>query len=371
VKFIIGIAIAYISCEKNKRLNYQERIYVKTQNFGRNVNGNSQQYGGGTGDIFQRISYADVWVDLRGSYFTNSELDLGLSLQFNPKISAHVYTTVNSVYSLSGQGQIPAGAGLPSERWIEVHFDGFDITWESKIGTLKVGDLVYQYGKFNYYFYKRLSMITKESFTRGLSYGIGNEKIRQEITAGVADVGDNVADLHGLTGVNLNENHSLELYYGMRGSSLEEISSGTDFFAGAHYLGSIGDYLSVKADVGYTSIGGTDRGNVISLLLEPSLTFNRFSLDFTGYALFDPDSVNKLADDPLFGIADELMFYVEPGYSFNDKFAVGLPLEFHGADLENKDDNAFWAVPTPFTSILLRIFSGGCGDRLWFRSLMV
>ena len=51
-------------------------------------------------------------VDLRGSYFTNSELDLGLSLQFNPKISAHVYTTVNSVYSLSGQGQIPAGAGL-------------------------------------------------------------------------------------------------------------------------------------------------------------------------------------------------------------------------------------------------------------------
>ena len=43
------------------------------------------------------------------------------------------------------------------------------------------------------------------------------------------------------------------------GSSLEEISSGTDFFAGAHYLGSIGDYLSVKADVGYTSIGGTDR----------------------------------------------------------------------------------------------------------------
>jgi hypothetical protein len=289
---------------------------------------------------------ADVWVDLRGSYFTNSELDLGLSLQFNPKISAHVYTTVNSVYSLSGQGQIPAGAGLPSERWIEVHFDGFDITWESKIGTFKVGDLVYQYGKFNYYFYKRLSMITKESFTRGLSYGLGNEKIRQEITAGVADVGDNVADLHGLTGVNLNENHSLELYYGMRGSSLEEISSGTDFFAGAHYLGSIGDYLSVKADVGYTSIGGTDRGNVLSLLLEPSLTFNRFSLAFTGYALFDPDSVNELADDPLFGIADELMFYVEPGYSFNEKFAAGLPLEYHGADLENKDDNAFWAVPT-------------------------
>ena len=56
--------------------------------------------------------------------------------------------------------------------------------------------------------------------------------------------------------------------------SSEEISSGTDFFAGAHYLGSIGDYLSVKADVAYIN-RGTDQE---TSFFQPSPTFNPFSL---------------------------------------------------------------------------------------------
>lgn len=39
---------------------------------------------------------ADVWADLTGKYYVNSELDLGMSLKFNDKVSAHVYATVNS-----------------------------------------------------------------------------------------------------------------------------------------------------------------------------------------------------------------------------------------------------------------------------------
>ncbi|NLG17374.1 MAG: hypothetical protein GX556_08620 [Fibrobacter sp.] len=288
---------------------------------------------------------ADVWADLRGSYFTNSELDLGMSLKLNEFVSAHVYATMLSAYSLSGQGQVPAGTGLPSERWVTVNFDGFDITFDSRFGTFSAGDLVFQYGKFNYYFYKRLSMITPESFTRGVRYGTSSDRFSQEISAGIADVGDHSADLNGTTGLKFNENNSLGLFYGFRGSASENFTNGTDFFAGAKYLGNAGA-LSIKADIGYNNLSGDVRKNVLTFLLEPSIALNKFTAAFTGYVMYDPDSANDISESPLFKLSDELLFYVEPGYSFNDLFAAGLPLEYHGADLEDRDDNSFWIVPT-------------------------
>ena len=50
-----------------------------------------------------------------------------------------------------------------------------------------------------------------------------------------------------------------------------------------------------------------------------------------------------------------MFFYVEPGYSFTDNFAVGLPLEYHAVDMDDEDDDAFWIVPTfyiyPFENV--------------------
>ena len=289
---------------------------------------------------------ADVWGDLNGNYFANSELDLGMTMKFTEKVSTHLYVTMLSAYAPSGLGSIPAGVGQPSERWVSVNFDGFDLTYESQIGTFSIGDLVYQYGQFNYYFYKRLSMITPESFTRGIKYGISNDWLNQEILIGVTDLDGNSADVQGLTGINFGKEQSLSLYYGLRGSSLERFSEGTNFFAGAEFLGSFNENVTVKADIGYSNLAGVERKNVVSLLLEPTLTIGKFSTAFTGYALFDPDSANELQTAPLFNLPDELLFYIEPAYSFNEVFAAGLPLEFHGADMENKNDNAFWVVPT-------------------------
>lgn len=288
---------------------------------------------------------ADVWADLTGKYYVNSELDLGMGVKFNDKVSAHVYATVNSANNENSVGRIPAGVGLSGDRWVDFKFDGFDITYSSAIGTFSVGDLVYQYGKFNYYFYKRLSMITSEGFTRGLKYSVGNEKITQELTAGISDLGETLADVQGFTNLSLAEKHSVGISYGIQNNSMLSFKTGSTFFAGAEYLGEFCDKLSIKADVGYTSFPGDERKSVVTFLLEPSLSFGKFTTALTAYAMLDPDSVNNL-DEPIFGIGDEFFFYIEPGYSFNDHLAIGLPLEIHGADIENKDDNAFWTVPT-------------------------
>jgi hypothetical protein len=294
---------------------------------------------------------ADAWADMTGTYYANSELDLGLTTTFTDKVSAHVYATINNVYSSTG-GNVPAGPGVPSERWLNMVFDGYDITYASKLGTFTVGDLVYQYGKFNYYFYKRFSMITNENFSRGIKYGNGNDKISTELQVGIADVaGDpTVGDLQGMTKYSIAENHSVSAFYGVRGSSKVAFKTGSDFFAGLEYNGTIGASAKVKFDLGYQSLKASDtasdRANVVTLLLEPSLTIGKFSLAMTGYAMVDPDSANDIAAPIFTKVTDDWFVYAEPGVTFNDYLALGLPVEYHGKDADIDDDDEFWLVPT-------------------------
>ncbi|MDG5815218.1 hypothetical protein QA601_09015 [Chitinispirillales bacterium ANBcel5] len=285
----------------------------------------------------------DVWTDFSGNYFTNSELDLGAEFIFSDNVSANLYVTVNSdAYAPSG-GRIPAGQGDPSERWLQVNIDGFDVTYASPYGTFSVGDLVYQFGTFDYYFYKRRSMITPESFTRGLSYSLDLGSVTQELILGVADVDYNTVDAIGVSSIGINENHSLSLAYGIRGSALEDFS-GFNLFGGAEYNGSFG-MLDIKADIGFTNYGAEDRYNVLTLLVEPYMEMANFYTAFAFYRLFDFDEINS-PESPLFGIEDEMFFYFEPGYAFNDVVAFGLPIEYHWFVLDDDDDNEVWLVPT-------------------------
>ena len=293
---------------------------------------------------------ADAWADLKGSYYTNTELDLGLTVNLSEKVSAHVYATVNNCYSPSGTGWVPAGTGNPSERWLDMKFDGYDITYTSKIGTFTVGDLVYQYGKFNYYAYKRFSMITNENFSRGVKYGIGNDKVATELQVGVADVNSNIGDIQGMTKIGITDNQNATVFYGIRGSSMAEFKTGSEFFAGLEYNGAFGDIAKVKFDFGYRSLAAadtaSDRSSVMTLLLEPSLAFGKFTVAMTGFAMIDPDTVNTISASLCSKVADEWFVYVEPGYTFNDYIGAGLPIEFHGREADVEKDEEFWLVPT-------------------------
>ncbi len=294
---------------------------------------------------------ADGWADFTGKYYTNTELDLGLTVKFSDAVSAHVYATANGVYSASAVGNVPAGYGKAAERWLTMNFDGFDITYESPLGTFAVGDIVYQYGKFNYYFYKRFSMITKESFSRGIKYSVGTDKFTQDLQIGIADIDDFTTDVNGASTINISESQNVGVFYGIRGSSQLNFKEGQSFFAGLEYKGSFGDVLSLKLDVGYNSLAGKERTNLTTILVEPSLAFGNFTVAATAFfGLDDVDSVNvsssvfSVNDNITFN--DEMFFYVEPGYTFNDNFGIGLPLEYHDPNIDVEKDGAFWVVPT-------------------------
>ena len=298
---------------------------------------------------------ADGWADFTGKYFTNTELDLGLTAKFSDAVSAHVYVTANGIYSTmtdesgflrtSGAGSIPAGYGVPDERWLTMNFDGFDITYTSPFGTFAVGDIVYQYGKFNYYIYKRKSMITTESFSRGFKYSVGSDKFTQDLQIGIADIDMYTADVNGASTINISESQSVGIFYGVRGSSQLKFKEGSTIFAGLEYNGSFVDAFSLKLDVGYNSIAGEERTNLTTILIEPSLSLGSFTVAATAFIGLDGvDSVNVTADH--LGIGDEMFFYVEPGYSFNDYLGIGLPLEYHNPNIDIEKDGSFWVVPT-------------------------
>ena len=297
---------------------------------------------------------ADVWSDLTGMYYANQELDIGMSLKFTDNVSANVYATALG-------GAVPAGLTAAESRWVSFDFDGFDITFDTDIGSFSVGDLVYQFGGFNYYLYKRLSMITPESFTRGLSYSYTSGLFTGQLLAGIADAeGSNVADVQGVASLTFSESTSLGLYVGMQNDALSEFGDGTSIYAGASYNGAAGEMLSLKLDFGFNSFpGGEERTNVISVLFEPSISVGKFSTALTAFYCNDgEDDLNYSGlyfglagaedeeGDPILAAGDEMFVYVEPGYSISDMLAVGLPLEYHAFNMADEDDNQFWVVPT-------------------------
>lgn len=311
---------------------------------------------------------SDIWSDLKGNFYTNDELDLGTIVSFGDsgKVQAHVYTTVRG-------GVVPAGYGEPADRWVALLFDGVDITFTTPIGSFAVGDLAYQYGKFSYYFYKRQSMITPESFTRGLKWSLERESFSTSILAGAADTPDeilgfhyvvqsdsagdtlevlteealasegNAADLGGSTTIGLGSAGSLSLYYGLRSDMKIGFKESGLVYGGLEYKASFfEEALGVKFDLGVRSLPGAERATLVSLLLEPSLKVGKFSVAATYYQVIDPDETGASL------VGEDMFVYLEPGFSFTDMVAAGLPLELHanGPTSELADNGAFWVVPT-------------------------
>ncbi|MBD3418610.1 MAG: hypothetical protein GF398_00685 [Chitinivibrionales bacterium] len=316
---------------------------------------------------------SDVWTDFEGNFYTNDELDLGLNVAFSEKISADVFVTILTSNAPSGRGSIPAGDGHPAERWVSVAFDGVGINYESDFGTFTVGDLVYQYGGFNYYFYKRLSMITPENFTRGVQYSIGSDAFTQTVLVGVTDMSGSSGDIIGASEFAFSQELGLALYYGVRGEVVGGFGYGSDLFAGTEFNGSFGEAISVKLDIGFQNFATVDdsgmtimdgddpkRFSTIALLLEPGLSLDKLSTALSVYYVVDPDESGHYPG------ADEQFFaYVEPGFAFTDVFALGLPLEVHSGGLAEDlvDTGEFWVVPTgyiyPFEKVEWWIWAGG------------
>ena len=271
---------------------------------------------------------ADVWYDATAKKAYNShDINLTVTGQITENISATIGVT-------SIAGVPPADMISNADRWGTMDFDGAWIDWNTSVEGLSfsIGDLVYTFGAFDYYFYKNKGMITSEIFPRGAQavYDMGTFSVTAIGGAKDDEAGSLIAG--GILGYEPSEALSLNAI--LISTSAD---SNTDLNGGLSALISAGP-ASIKADFAYITQGDSTGMN---LLIEPSAGFGDFSVAASFFMKLTDESISQ-------DITEDMFIYLEPGYSFSDGFAFGLPLEYHDADSDVEKDESIWVVPTAY-----------------------
>jgi len=271
---------------------------------------------------------ADVWYDATSNKGYNSH---DVNVTVTGKITENISATIG-VTSVAGTP--PADLVSNADRWGTMDFDGAWVDWNTSIEGLSfsIGDLVYTFGGFNYYLYKNKGMITSEIFPRGLQavYDMGSFSITAIGGAKDDEAGSLIAG--GIIGFKPSDMISANATI-----ITTSADSNTDINAGLSTVATLGP-ANIKLDFAYITQGDSVGMN---LLIEPSASFGNFSVASTFFMKIKDESIEQ-------DVTDDMFVYVEPGYSFSDNFAFGLPLEYHDTDLDVEKDESIWVVPTVY-----------------------
>jgi hypothetical protein len=190
---------------------------------------------------------------------------------------------------------------------------------------LTAGDFTVTEGGYSYYAYKRTlfySAIMKENYFRGL--GIDFKGV--SLYAGSSDLSNTATSGY------------LAYTYEAEKFSAKPFVYISDDMDGNTFIKS-GLSGSLKASVGY--IKDPDMDASITTKLEALLAFGPVTVAGTAFYAVLGDAPSNI-DTP-----EESFYYVEPGYTVNDKFAVGLPLEVH-TRAKDAEDSDFSVYPTAY-----------------------
>jgi len=280
---------------------------------------------------------ADVTTDFKGGYTAGHELDLTLSVDLLNGVSVDLFTTAIN-------GRVPAaGAAMDgATRWGNMVFDGVTLKLKDKLGkgsTVSLIDLVFQYGGMDaYYFYKRLSIITPETFLRGASFSKTSTNMSYSVLAGAdSEKGAIISGSIKFGGISL-----LASFYEKKLNNAPILSVGVVVenlpLSGKLIIGGIVPVIDGSME---TANSALNLAYSFSLGLGP-----QWSL--AGMVMYTDDAYG--VDNAVFGVNYEnLLIYMEPGIKFSKYVAVGLPVELHkwiATAASTKEGEELWIVPT-------------------------
>ncbi len=287
---------------------------------------------------------ADIVTDFKGNYFAGNEFDLTLGIKFTSNVSVFFYATAYS-------GRVPAAGPEAGSRFPDLAFDGvaLEVTDAlSKGDKVTVNDLAFQFGKLDgYYFYKRLSIITPETFARGIAYSmsVGGGTLSTYLGVDKGTMGAIVAASFELGSISL-----IASYYEQGVSSISTART-------APFL-PVGMVVKGLPLSGKLTIGGVLPVDGGSLEIKNSsfnivYDFNTSlggSLSLAGMLMYSDDSTGLnstvFGSQCLAGINFEnILIYLEPGISLSKKVAFGLPVEYHKMN-DTVGTEQIWIVPT-------------------------
>jgi len=137
------------------------------------------------------------------------------------------------------------------------------------------------------------------------------------------------------------KDHTIE---GLVSFDLNQRSIVRPFWSGFEYLGKIGNIVDIKADLGLSGKAEDDSSDqTITFLFEPKiLIYNQTSLLASVYAQKDDLGMWSSNGKKSF---DDFFIMLQPIQKINDKFSMGLSLEYHDYDRNEDDDESIWLVP--------------------------
>lgn len=314
-----------------------------------------------------------------GSYFNrdfdptnaaNQDIDLSVTANLDENVSVTVFTNTKSNITNSDQASeirhgLPRSTSITSDkdRYTAFNFDGVELRWKPfQDVSFVFGDLTYNAGTFNYYFWRdpsRYAVISRDQSVRGFGVEVGNNKFgdgkfyigaTDDSKAAIAVFGTYALKLLNRPDEHLTITPSVDWVFG------SEVGRGYTYFFGTEL-----DYSKSLDILNYSiyAVYGLHpyKGDAVhSFLVEPSLNYNIFNLGFNYfYAIVNKDDGYKAADQIF--TDDQMLFAIEPSFNITKKFALGVSFEYHDPDAEVSKDEFkflgmnFYLYPTLNTNV--------------------
>ena len=302
---------------------------------------------------FDYASYFDKDFDPTNA--ANQDIDLSVKANLDEKVSVTVYTnTKSNLSNAEGTSEVRHGFARSTaindvdNRYTAFNFDGVELRWTPfQDVSFVFGDLSYNAGAFNYYFWRdtdRYAVISRTETLRGVGVELGNTKFGDgKVYIGATDDSKSSVGIFGSYAIkllNTPDEHltitpSVDWVFG------SQIGRGYGYTFGTEL-----DYSKSLEVMNYSiyAVYGLHpyKGHAVhSFLIEPSMNYGIFNLGFDYfYAIVNKgDDLKKYgAKDQIF-TEDQMLFSVEPSFDITKKFSMGVSFEYHDPDSEVKDDS--------------------------------
>ena len=300
----------------------------------------------------------------------NQDIDLSVTANLDENVSVTVFTNTKSNITNSDRASeirhgLPRSTAITSDkdRYTAFNFDGVELRWKPfQDVSFVFGDLTYNAGTFNYYFWRdpsRYAVISRDQSVRGFGVEVGNNKFgdgkfyigaTDDSKAAIAVFGTYALKLLNRPDEHLTITPSVDWVFG------SEVGRGYTYFFGTEL-----DY-SKSLDIlnyGIYAVYGLHpyKGEAVhSFLVEPSLNYNIFNLGMSYfYAIVNKGEDYKAADQIF--TDDQMLFAIEPSFNITKKFSLGVSFEYHDPDAEVSKDEFkflgmnFYIYPTLNTNV--------------------
>jgi hypothetical protein len=313
---------------------------------------------------FEGTLEADYANYLEKNFTINNAANHDLRIKMNVDMDENVRTVVG----VASKSLVPSSSessrlrhreeatpiGSDSSRWTPFVFDGISLEWTVNRGlTFIFGDLFYSFGSFNYYYWRNpdyYAAILPTQGLRGLGVRLGDDGYVYLGASNSGSKSGRIAASYAFAMPGLNKvNNKFTL-----APMFDFISGSEDLGRNHRYtFGVDANYSRSYTDLNYAIRGmfglHPRHGNLVNTFtVEPSFNYKSFSLASTCYwaLLSDTTEATPITIEDTYS-TDEKLIYVEPSYSFNKRFGMGLGFEWHKPGNEDLED-WFLIAPTGY-----------------------